>query len=172
MGIVPSSIGQIINGHVYDFSSIGVKINGVVVFTSFQEINYGFEAEFGKLRGNGSAIVKARTRGEYDFTGNIVLAKKDGMTLIGVLAGLGLGGFSEAQFDVVVTYNERGQGKPDVDTLIGCRLATASNEHSRSADPLFMGFDLDMIDILYNGFSPVAPSAGGGIGGIIGGLIP
>jgi hypothetical protein len=166
-----SSIGQIINGHVYDFSSIDVLINGFK-FTSFQEINYSYEGEVGELRGNSSAIVKARTRGEFSFTANIVLAKRDAMEMIKALAALGLGGFAEAQADIIVTYAERGQGKPDVDTLVGARFISGSNEHSRSADPLFMGFDLSLIDIYYNGVSPVAPSAGGGIGGLIGGLIP
>jgi hypothetical protein len=167
-----SSVGQIVNGHAMDFASIEVNINGGIKFNTFQEINYGFEAEFGKLRGNGSALVLGRTRGEYDFTGNMVLYKEDAMTLIGALAALGMGGFSEAQFDMIVTYSERGMSKPIVDTLRGIRLASGSNDHSRSADPLFMGFDLDMIDILYNGVSPVAPSAGGGLGGLLGGLLP
>jgi len=167
-----SSIGQIINGHVYDFSSIDVVINGTTKFSSFQEVNYEWTADVGKLRGNGSAIVKARTRGEFDFTGSIVLAKKDAAAFVEMLAALGLGGYGEANFDMVVTYAERGQGKPDVDALVGCRVVGETNSHSRSADPLFVSFDLDMIDQLHNGFSPVAPAGGGGLGSIIGGLLP
>src|SRR5688500_11317228 len=106
-----SSVGQIVNGHAMDFASIEVNINGGIKFNTFQEINYGFTAEFGKLRGNGSALVLARTRGEYEFDGNMVLYKEDAMTLVGALAVLGLGGFSEAQFDMIVTYAERGRGK-------------------------------------------------------------
>jgi hypothetical protein len=167
-----STINQIIKGHVYDFSSIEANINGALKFTSFQEITYDWASEVGRLRGNGSAMVKGRTRGEFEFSGTIVLAKSDANELIKLLAGLGFGGYGEAVFDIVVTYAERGQGKPIIDTLIGCRIVGESNNHSRSADPLFVGFDLDMIDQLHDGFSPVAAAGGGGIGGIIGGLIP
>lgn len=167
-----SSIKQIIKGHVFDFSSIEVAFNGKTLFDSFQEINYDWSSEIGRLRGNGSAIVKGRTRGEFEFTGNIVLAKSDASEMIKILAALGLGGFGEAEFDLVVTYAERGQEKPTVDTLIGCRIVGQSNAHSRSADPLFVGFELDMIDQLYNAASPVSPAGGGGIGAVIGGLLP
>ena len=167
-----SSIKQIIKGHCWDFSSIEVAFNGKTLFDSFQEINYDWEADIGELRGNGSAIVKARTRGEFSFSGNVVLAKSDADEMIKILAALGLGGYGEAEFDLIVTYAERGQAKPTIDTLISCRLAGVSNSHSRSADPLFTSFDLSIVDILSNGFSPVTAAGGGGIAGAIGGLLP
>jgi hypothetical protein len=167
-----SSINQIIKGHVYDFSSIEASINSSTIFTSFQEINYDWEVSIGVLRGNGSAMKKARTRGEFDFTGSIVLAKSDATELEAILAALGLGGFGEASFDIAVTYSEIGQAKTTTDKLVGCRLVGGSNSHSRSPDPLVVSYDLDIMDIFYNNVSPCSPAGGGGIGGLIGGLIP
>jgi hypothetical protein len=170
--MVLSAIKQIIKGHTYDSSSIELRINGENLFDSFQEVNYDWSAEIGKLRGIGSPIIKGRTRGQYEFVGNFVLAKSDANELIKKLAALGFGGFAQAEFDVVVTYSERGQGKPNVDTLLGCRLVGGSNAHSVGGDPLVVSFDLDMYDQLYDGFSPVEYAKGGGLAGVIGGLLP
>jgi hypothetical protein len=168
-----SAINQIIKGHSYDYSSIEASINGTTVFTSFQEINYDWEASIGVLRGTGSAMKKARTRGEFDFTGSIILAKSDASELETILAALGMGGFGEASFDLTVTYSEFGQVGVNKDVLVGCRLISGSNSHSRSPDPLVVSYDLDIMDILYNGKSPCSPAGGGGgIAGAIGGLLP
>lgn len=160
-------INQIIRGHVYDFSSIQASVDGVTLFSSFQEINYNFSRDIGILRGNGSGIKRGRTRGEFNFEGSITLAKRDAQELIAILAALGFGGFAEAVFDIIVTYFEPSNPVPTVDTLVGCTMTNGDNAHSRSPDPLVMSFDLDMMDQLYNGISPVSVTAGGGVGGLL-----
>lgn len=165
-------LNQIIRGHVHDFSSIECSVDGKTLFTSFQEINYSFSRDIGVLRGNGSAVKKARTRGEFNFEGSITLVKGDAKEFMAVLAALGFGGFAEAVFDLIVTYFEPTVAKPIVDTLVGCTLIAGDDAHTRSPEPLVQTFDMDIMDILYDGISPASIPGGGGIAGIVGGLLP
>jgi hypothetical protein len=166
-------LNQIIRGHVYGYSSIEIAIDGGKLFSSVQSIDYNFERNIGVLRGNGSAMKKGRTRGEFDFKGSISMAKGDDTEFIAILAALGMGGFAEAVFDIIVTYSELGQGVPVVDTLVGCTITNGADSHSVGPDPLVKTYELDMMDILYNGLSPASVAGGGGgISSIIGGLIP
>lgn len=165
-------LNQIIRGHVYGFSSIEASVDGVKLFSSFQAIEYNFERNIGVLRGNGSAMKKGRTRGEFDFKGSITVAKGDDTAFIAALAALGMGGFAEGVFDLIVTYSEIGQGAPIVDTLVGCTLTNGGDSHSVGPDPLVKTYDLDIMDILYNGISPAsAAGGGGGLGSLIGGIL-
>jgi hypothetical protein len=165
-------INTLIRGHVYDFSSVEVKVDGKTLFCTFQEVNYNWSRDIGVLRGNGSAMKKARTRGEFNFEGSITLPKADAMEFQKLLAGLGLGGFGEAVFLLNVTYSDALQPKPHVDTLIGCTLTGGDDSHGRSPDPLVVQYNLDIMNILYDGISPASvDGGGGGIVGAIGGLL-
>ena len=163
-------LGRLINGKVFDFSSIKISVNGPI-FTNVQEISYSDSLEPGILRGT-SALKQGRTRGEYNAEGSISIYKGDAAVLKTALAALGLGGFMEAEFDIIVTYAEVAAAVPVVDTLRGCRITNADNSHSQGSDPLQETFDLDIMEISYGGVSAVSVTAGGGIGGIVGGLLP
>lgn len=166
-------INTLIRGYVYDFSSVHITIDGKTVFCTFQDIDYGWTRDIGKLRGNASGMIRGRTRGEFNFQGSMSIAKSDAVELqrkLALLQGGGLkGGFGEAVFNIIVMYSDRGQAKPDVDTLIGCTLAGGNDSHGRSPDPLVVKYELDIMDIRYNGMSPASLDAAG-LAGAVGGL--
>jgi hypothetical protein len=167
---VPAPLGTIIRGHVFDFSSVTMSVEGKTQFCSFQEIHYTWSRDIGILRGNGSTMKKGRTRGEFQFEGSITMAREDATPFHRLLASLGFGSFGEAVFDLIVTYSDRLQNKPDTDTLIGCTITSSENAHSRSPDPLTVSYDIDIMDIKYNGFSPAAGDSHATLQGTVAGV--
>lgn len=166
---IPSPISQLINGKVYDFSSIEA-VAGPQTFTNLQEVSYSDSLEPGILRGT-SAKKKGRTRGEYDAEGTISIYKGDLATLLQTLSALGLGGYMEAEFDINVTYSE-GLDNVVTDTLIGCRITDIEDSHSQGSDALTVSLTLDVMEISRNGLSATSGGpSGAGIGAALGGLI-
>jgi hypothetical protein len=167
-----SLINTIVRGQVYDFTSIEFSVEGTRNFCTLQDINYNWSRDIGILRGNGSPLKRGRTRGEFDFEGSFSMAKEDTRDFHRMLAALGLGSFGEAVFDIIVTYAALGQAQPTIDTLIGCTLKGGDNSHSRGSDPLQVKYDVDIMDIKFDGLSPAAREDGvGAISGAVGGLI-
>lgn len=166
---IPAPIAQLINGKVFDFSSIEL-VAGPQTFSNLQEVSYSDSLEPGTLRGT-SAKKKGRTRGEYDVEASISIYKGDLATLLGTLAALGLGGYGEAEFDINVTYSE-GLDNVITDTLIGCRITDIEDSHSQGSDALQVTITLDVMELTRNGLSMTSGGpSGAGIGAALGGLI-
>lgn len=166
---VPSPIAQLINGKVYDFSSIEL-VAGPQTFTNLQEVTYSDSLEPGILRGT-SAKKKGRTRGEYDAEGTISFYKGDLSSLLSTLAALGKGGYGEAEFDINITYSE-GLDNVITDTLVGCRITDIEDSHSQGSDALTVSLTLDIMEISRNGLTMTSGGpSGAGIGAALGGLI-
>lgn len=167
-----SVINTVIRGYVYDYSSIEISVEGKRNFCTVSEINYNWSREIGVMRGNGSPMKRGRTRGEFDFEASLSMTKADAREFQLMLAALGFGSFGEAIFDIFVTYASLDQSKPITDSLIGCTLKGGDNSHSRSPDALMVKYDLDLMNIKYDGLSPVAgDDVTGTITGAVGNLI-
>lgn len=138
------STNPLINGIVYDHSSIEANIKGVR-YLQLSEIEYSDTLEPGKLRG-AAAKVLATTRGEYSAEGSLSLSKQDGNQLI---ADLGQG-FKAKSFPIVVNYAEAGLDMI-TDRLQGCRI-TKVEATSSGTDATMLKFSIHIMNILWNGF--------------------
>lgn len=146
----------VINGLVYDHSSIEININGAR-YLVVSEISYSQTLEPGKQRG-AAAKVLGRTRGEYDAEGSVKMSKDDGLQLIKALGA----GFMTKSFPIVCSYAEAGQ-EPITDTLEGCRI-TKTEDSSSGTDALETTFSLHIMNLRLNGIDATGEKGNLGTG--------
>ena len=70
--------------------------------------------------------------------------------LAGVLGSLAKIGYKEVEFDIVCSYIEEGF-ETITDTLESCRITKDEGGGSQGADPLTVSWDLDIMNILWDG---------------------
>jgi hypothetical protein len=181
------SLGTIINGVVYDQSSVSIQITptaagGVVgkaigaaagalgassLFAGVTEISYSDSLEPGIFRAIGSPEKLGMTRGIYDCEASLSMEKRYAQALMDTLATMGGGGYGTVPFQVVVSYADIGL-LPITDTLEGCRITKAEDQVQQgSSDALVVKLELALIKVLRNGVGML-----GSLGGAVGGLIP
>jgi hypothetical protein len=157
-------IDQLVNGHRYAFTSIVATILTPMprIVTQITAINYETSRDIGILRGT-SAKKLGRTRGEFDFTGSMTLYKEEFDRLVTELKKAPFppgAGFGEKVFQITVQYGEAPPSIPSLDTLVGATITRISQNNSQGPDALMVDLDLDYMDILYNGSSPVVDRGG------------
>lgn len=181
------SLGTVINGVVYDQSSVAIQITpigagGIVgklagaaasalgasaLFSGVQEISYSDSLEPGEFRAIGSAEVLGMTRGTYSTEASMTMEKRYAQMLIDTLGTIGKGGYGVTSFQIVVSYADIGLA-PITDTLEGCRIVKAEDSVQQgSSDVQVVKFELKLIKLLRNGKGMI-----GSLGSAIGGLIP
>lgn len=156
-------VGRIINGTVYDSSSITIVINNLP-FAGITEISYKDSLEPGVLQGT-DPIIRGRTRGQYKAEASFTIGKKDFELVKIELAKIRSSGFGEIEFPITVTYRESADDVVITDVVEGCRIMSQENSHSSgNSDALVTKVDLSVIRIRWNGKYLVgAASAGGGL---------
>jgi len=185
MGIA-QSLGTVINGVVYDQSSVSIQITptgagGVVgkaigaaasalgasaLFAGVTELNYSDSLEPGVFRSIGSAEKLGMTRGIYDCDADLTMEKRYAQALLDTLAAAGGGGYGTTPFQVVASYADIGL-PPITDTLEGCRITKLEDSVQQgSSDVQVVKFTLAMIKLVRNG-AGMLPSLGGAIGGLL-----
>lgn len=147
----------LINGNRYEYASIIANIGGLL-FSGIKSITYKQEKKRGKMYGTG--VVKGgRTRGQLVPSASIEWYKEEyDLALAALVAqGLGLRGYMDVEFPVVVTYEEIQNGFPTLitDELVSCVIDNEEDDHSEGTDPLTVKTDLDLFWILRNGKAAV-----------------
>jgi hypothetical protein len=134
----------LLNGVRHSFSSIELKINGVI-YQGFKSINYNRTRTRGMARGN-SPDPLGKTRGENEYKADCELYLAEWNLL---QAGLGAG-YGDVSFTVICSYTENGF---DVitDELQGCTLDDSDAANSQGVDPTVRKCTLSPIKILFNG---------------------
>lgn len=147
---MPALTGRVINGNVYDFSSVTATIGGIP-FQGITEISYSESLEPGELRGT-TALMRGRTRGNYKAECSFTVGKADFEVMKQQLQRLGPGGYGEVAFLITVTYAETYDPAVIVDMIEGCRIMKAENSHSSgNNDALVVKVDLSVFRIKSNG---------------------
>ena len=180
------ALGTVINGVVYDQSSVSIQITpigagGVVgklagaaasalgasaLFQGVTELTYSDKLEPGEFRAIGSAEVLGLTRGTYSTEASMSMEKRYGQALLETLATIGKGGYGVVPFQIVASYADIGL-VPITDTLEGCRIASVEDSVQQgSSDVQVMNFELKLIKVLRNG-KGMLPSLGGALGGLL-----
>ncbi len=142
----------LINGHKYDYSSIELDFNGTI-YLGVQEISYTQTLEPGIVRGT-SAQKLARTRGEHDAEGTLVMYKQDFDEFITDLA-TGDEGYGEVSFDISVVMSTPNQ-PTSVVRLLGCRITSEEESYSQGTDALVVSCDLDIMLIEKQGLRMIS----------------
>ena len=147
-------LGQLINGHKFDYSSIEIHVGGTP-FVAVQEISYSHTLEPGYLRGTAPGKL-GRTRGEYNAEGSLTLYMPDYKQLCKQLAAMNpQAGYMEAVFTITVSYQEIATSSQLItDVLEGCRFTSAEHSHSQGNDALQVSVDIDIMRIIENGLQP------------------
>ncbi len=141
----------LINGIRHEWSSVEIKLDGDV-YIGVKEIKYSDSLKGTKIRGTHPKPL-GRTRGEYDSEGSIVLWFAEA-----VLFRRKLGkGYKEKSFDILVAYSEEGF-ETVVDELIGVRITKDEGGGSQSPDGLTISWDLDPMDVLWDGLDSLSTS--------------
>jgi hypothetical protein len=154
---------QLINGLVYDFSSISIQIATPVptFITRISAIGWEQSLTPGVLRG-ASAHKLGRSRGTYESSGTMTIYLEEWRIFRAALAAAPippLAGFMEKSFMATVTHAE-GTGLPMVDVLNGCRITNESRAYQNGGDALMVDLSFDIMRILSDGQSAVRDKSG------------
>lgn len=147
-------LGTLINGNMYDFSSLKVTTNVLgapPLIERFTSLTYEHSMSVGKFRGRGSKVL-GTTRGEYDASGSIVMYIEDWLQFQAGLtaqSAAGGGGWMMTRFMINVAYAEVGSAIVN-DVLRGCRITKTSKSLARGTDPIMVTLDLDIMEIIEN----------------------
>ncbi len=134
----------LINGVRHSFSSIELKIAGVI-YVGFKSINYSRTRSRTNVFGNSpDQLGKTRGTNEYKCDVEMFLAEFNQ-----IQAQLGAG-YGDVFFPINVTYTENGFDTIS-DTIIGCTLDTTDASNSQGTDPTVRKFELNPTKILFNG---------------------
>jgi len=153
---MPTMPQQLVNQNRYDYTSIEVLIEGVP-YRGVKSVDYSDSLDPQKVYGT-SARPLGRTRGKFDADASLEVFKEDASNIRAALAALGLGGYGEGVFTVVVTYGEL-PASFTTDVLFGCRIKKTADSHAQGADSLTEKWDLDVLDLLRNGVSILSAPA-------------
>ena len=135
-----------------DWAAAEIDINGTI-YLGVKEMTFTTTREPGVIRGSGSARKLARTRGELDVEGSLVMWHSQAHELIAALAAAGTAdnlGWMEVSFDITFTVKSQGI-TTYTNKLLGCNIVSDEGGGSQGTDPLERSFDLDIMDVEVNG---------------------
>lgn len=145
-----------INGNVFGWASITLKIGGVP-YSGFTLINYSDKLTRAYQYGMNRAYApRGRTQGKYEIDECKIGGSKSSCKIVrGALAALAPDGrsYGNVEFQADVLYVEPGEGDPIHDVLEGCKLSTTSAQHSESPDPLSEEMAFSPMRIYWNGLT-------------------
>jgi len=139
-----------VNGHVYDFSSVEITIDGRI-YTAIGSISYNQTVEEGELRG-AAAEVLARTRGQLSKgEGELAFSSaEEAQELIDVFGD----GYLEKTFTVAITFSATGAALMRHE-LFGCRFLEAGMDMSQGTDPIGTAMPFSFLYMTRNGKTPL-----------------
>lgn len=143
----------VINGNKFDFASIEAELAGGI-FKGINELTYTDTLEPGIVRGTGPEKL-ARTLGEYDSEGSIVMYHQDFQDFLALLTNDGETGSMDTVFNITVSMSAPGGDGTKTDRLIGIRLTSIEGGGSQGTDPLTVTGDLNIMRIERGGILPI-----------------
>lgn len=139
-----------VNGHRFSYASIAARFNDQD-YIGFKSINYKTTLKPGVIRGT-SPYKLGRTRGNVEHTCSVEIYKEEWDNLKESLGD----GFMEKVWSITVAYAE--DGSPTIqDDIQDVRITDVDDSHAEGTDGLTVKLELDPMNILYNGVSPLAP---------------
>lgn len=146
----------LINGHAPDHARAEIDIDGTI-YQGVKELTWSDGREPGIVRGSGSAKKIARTRGEYDAEGTMVMWYEQAREVIAALGAAGAAsrlGWMEVDCNITVSMSMP-DGTISTTKLLGVNLISREGGGSQGTDPYEVSFDLDIMDIVDGSYRPV-----------------
>lgn len=134
----------LIGGVRHEWSSVVIKLSSDL-YVGIKSISYNDTLGPTKIRGTHPVAI-GRTRGEYDAEATIELYAAEARQFRKKLGA----GYKEVSFDITVSYVEDGFDTI-TDTIVGCRIKKDQGGGSSGADALTVSWDLDVMQILWDG---------------------
>lgn len=140
-----------INGVAYDHSSCRIRVDGLPE-RRVDDLSYAHGMNgVNKLHGTSVQPI-ARTRGQYVPDAPSITLHREAWHELRTRFGAG---YMERVFDIIVEYQEAGQGFVK-DTIKGCKITKVENTTSQGGAALVTKLTLDCMYVLENGVAPVA----------------
>lgn len=142
---MPSLDNAVVNGTRYGFVDIKISIDGADTI-ELLSIDYSDTIERGEVRGTRQQMI-GMTRGDYKAEASFKLTKESYTALIALMGS----GYGNRMFSIVVQYAN--DSEPLVtDEIVGCKIKSAKDSHSKGTDGLETEVELDVIKgIVRNG---------------------
>lgn len=148
-----------INGNRYDFTSVGIQVNGVALLgQEITSVDYKHGLKPASIYGT-SPRKLGRSRGVYEADASLEITKESYAILVAALSQDPTRGYMEMPFLVTVMYADVGQPTQQ-DDLVGCRIVEDSDAHKTGSEGLTVRVTLDVIKILRNGMDALASVVG------------
>lgn len=138
----------LVGGVRHEWSSVNIKLGGDL-YIGVKSISYNDTLGPTKIRGTHPVPI-ARTRGQYDAEGSIEMYTAEARQFRKKLGP----GYKEVSFDIVVSYTEDGFDTI-TDTIVGCRIKKDQGGGQDGTDALTVPWDLDVMNILWDGVSSI-----------------
>ena len=150
-----------INGHRYQWSSIAVEIpTAGGTYLAVKSINYTMTKKPSKVYGTTIKPI-GRTRGRTEPEASLEMYAEEANDFIALLGATG--GFMDQSFNITVMYSEENNPSVILDTLLACQISKVEDSHAEGTEGLTKKFELDVMDISYNGNDAVFPGPSPGV---------
>lgn len=140
-----SLIKPLINGHMYQFSSIVLTVRGVP-FPFITAVNYESTNESSMFYGTSKTPI-GQTKGNVSHTGSLTIPATQRDALLALVTGAGARGWADTPFTVTVSYAEEGE-PVSTDILEGCRISKVGHAYQQGNEPLSIDLELTVPTIL------------------------
>lgn len=141
-----SMIKPLINGNMYQFSSIVLTVNGVP-FDLITGVNYSSTNESAQFYGTSKTPI-SQTKGILKHEASVTVPVTARDALLELITKGGTRGWADSPFTVTVSYAEEG-APVTTDVLDGCRILSMSKSHSQSNEALNVELTLSVPTIVY-----------------------
>lgn len=141
-----SLIKPLINGHMYQFSSIVLTVDGVP-FPYVTAVNYESTNESSMFYGTSKTPI-GQTKGNVSHTGSITIPAAQRDALLALVTKAGAKGWADSPLVITVSYAEEGE-PVTTDIIEGARISSIGQAHSQGNEPLSIDIGLTVPTILY-----------------------
>lgn len=140
-----SLIKPLINGNMYQFSSLILTVLGVP-FPFLTAVNYESSNESSMFYGTSKTPI-AQTKGNASHTASITIPASQRDAFLALVTQGGARGVFDSPFTVTISYAE--EGEPVVtDVLEGCRILKVGQAYSQGNEPLSIDIELSVPTII------------------------
>lgn len=141
-----SLIKPLINGHMYQFSSIVLTARGVP-FPFVSAVNYESTNESSMFYGTSKTPI-GQTKGNVSHTASITIPATQRDAFLALVSSAGAKGIFDSPFTITVSYAE--EGEPVVtDVIDGARISSIGQSYQQGNEPLSIDISLTVPTIIY-----------------------
>jgi hypothetical protein len=144
----------LINGNVYSFPHVELKIGSLKLTGGFKSVNYKRTRKRTMVMSNSPDPV-GKTIGENEYDADVDVYLTWWLAILKTIAAGNPNGYGDIPFSVNVSYNANGFA-PFQDVIQGCTFDSTEASQAAGTDPLVRKIKLTPLKILFNGQDDLA----------------